>query len=301
MTKSKQISPSKLALGMIGAAMVPAAATAEETGAGITLSFDAGIGTGDASNRIFQNKLGTDDFNEFSTDTAFVGSVGASGAINNTWDWKLSVSRTEYTNNVLSTDDVFDSSYASMKAEKSSAAYNATVGRSFETAGASSRLGLGLAYGSSTETADKGVFYDGSEADDGYFAETGYETTFQGIGPRLTFDVESAPVSKNGRLSLIGGADVNVLYGKYTESGGINAYADDGAGDFLLVSGSERTSGSMVTAGLYLGAKYQVSDVSAVRFGLRHDVSKADIDSNVISDRYDDSLTSAFIGLDVKF
>ena len=40
------------------------------------------------------------------------------------------------------------------------------------------------------------------------------------------------------------------------------------------VSGSERTSGSMVTAGLYLGAKYQVSDVSAVRFGLRHDVSQ---------------------------
>lgn len=300
MTKSKQISPSKLALGMIGAAMVPAAATAEETGAGITLSFDAGIGTGDASNRIFQNKLGTDDFNEFSTDTAFVGSVGASGAINNTWDWKLSVSRTEYTNNVLSTDDVFDGDTASLKAEKSSAAYNATVGRSFETAGASSRLGLGLAYGSSTETADKGVFYYDSEDDDDYFAETDYETTFQGIGPRLTVDVESAPVSKNGRLSLIGGADVNVLYGKYTESKGINAY--DGAGGFPgNISGSERTSGSMVTAGLYLGAKYQVSDVSAVRFGLRHDVSKADIDSNFVSDRYDDSLTSAFIGLDVKF
>ena len=156
MTKSKQISPSKLALGMIGAAMVPAAATAEETGAGITLSFDAGIGTGDASNRIFENKLGTDDFNEFSTDTAFVGSVGASGCdqqyvgLENCLFHAPNIPTTFLALTMSSM-----ATLPALKWKKAAQHITQLLAAPSKQPEPAHAWGLGLAYGSSTETADK--------------------------------------------------------------------------------------------------------------------------------------------------
>ena len=295
MKKNRLINPSKAALGVLGAAFMPVAASAQQADAGITLSVDGAIGTGNYTNEFYKEKLDANDFDEFDSDRAFVGSVGASGAINGTWDWKLSVSRTEYSSNVLS--EVGEDFFGSGSNDNGRTDAGLTFGRSVALGPVNTRLGLGLAYANATSTADKG-FTDGLSS-----LESELETSFQGIGPRLSIDAETAPISPDGRLSIVGGADVSLLSGQYTHSKGISAYGEGPVGFPTL---KETNDGELTTAGLYVGLKYAVSDATSFRFGLRRDVTIMErADEGFFSDDQEtltvrDELNSVYIGMDIK-
>lgn len=262
------------------------------------------MGTGNHTNEFYKEKLDANDFDEFDSDSAFVGSVGASGAINDTWDWKLSVSRTEYFSNVLSEVDEFG--FGSVSNDNSRTDAGLTIGRSVELGPVNTRLGLGLAYANATSSVDKGF------TDYTFFSfESETETSFQGIGPRLSIDAETAPISPDGRLSIVGGADVSLLSGQYTHSKGISAYTSldviDSLGSFGG-SAKDTKDGELTTAGLYVGLKYAASDVTSFRFGLRRDVTimeRADEEFFFSDDQETltvrDDLNSVYIGMDIKF
>lgn len=299
MKKNLLINASKAALGVLGAGFMPVAASAQQADAGITVSVDGAMGTGNYTNEFYKEKLDANDFDEFDNDSAFVGSVGASGAINDTWDWKLSVSRTEYSSNVLS--EMGEDGFGGASNDNSRMDAGLTIGRSVALGPVNTRLGLGLAYANATSSADKGL--TNGPFDSSYDSET--ETSFQGIGPRLSIDAETAPISPDGRLSIVGGADVSLLSGQYTHSKGFNAY--DGE-DSFGGSAKDTKDGELTTAGLYVGLKYAVSDATSFRFGLRRDVAimeRADKqffysdDQETLTVR--DDLNSVYIGMDIKF
>lgn len=298
MKKNILINPSKAALGVLGAAFMPVAASAQQADAGVTFSVDGAMGTGNYSNEFYKEKLDANDFDEFDSDSAFVGSVGASGAINDTWDWKLSVSRTEYSSNVLS--DLSEDDFEFVSNDNSRTDAGLTIGQSVALGPVNTRLGLGLAYANATSSADKGIT-------DGPFNsfESETETSFQGIGPRLSIDAETAPISPDGRLSIVGGADVSLLSGQYTHSKGISAY--DGEDSFVGTS-RDTNDGELTTAGLYVGLKYAASDATSFRFGVRRDVTimeRGDDDFFFSGDQETitvrDDLNSVYIGMDIKF
>ncbi|MDA9980249.1 hypothetical protein N9E38_02290 [Yoonia sp.] len=314
MKKNLLINPSKAALGVLGAAFMPVAASAQQADAGVTFSVDGAMGTGNYTNEFYKEKLDANDFDEFDSDSAFVGSVGASGAINDTWDWKLSVSRTEYSSNVLS--EVAEDGFGSASNDNSRTDAGLTIGRSVALGPVNTRLGLGLAYANATSSADIGLAYANatSSADKGFTDvpfdsfESETETSFQGIGPRLSIDAETAPISPDGRLSIVGGADVSLLSGQYTYSKGISAY--DGE-DSFGGSSKDTSDGELTTAGLYVGLKYAASDATSFRFGLRRDVTimeradRADAEFFFSDDQETltvrDDLNSVYIGMDIKF
>jgi hypothetical protein len=298
MKKNLLINPSKAALGVLGATLMPVAASAQQADAGITVSVDGAMGTGNYTNEFYKEKLDANDFDEFDSDSAFVGSVGASGAINDTWDWKLSVSRTEYSSNVLS--EIGEDGFGSASNDNSRTDAGLTIGRSVALGPVNTRLGLGLAYANATSSADKG-FTDGPF--DSFESET--ETSFQGVGPRLSIDAETAPISPDGRLSIVGGADVSLLSGQYTHSKGISAYNGE---DSFGGSAKDTKDGELTTAGLYVGLKYAASDATSFRFGLRRDVAimeRADEEFFFSDDQETltvrDDLNSVYIGMDIKF
>lgn len=300
MKKNLLIKPSTAALGVLGAAFMPVAASAQQADAGVTLSVDGAIGSGNYSNEMYREKLGTNDFDEVDSDSAFVGSVGLSGAIDDTWDWKLSVSRTEYSSNVLT--DEYDYNFSYLSGDNSRTDAGLTFGRSVALGPVNTRLGLGLAYANAKSSSDKGVSYFGPVDD----LEVETETSFQGIGPRVSIDAETAPISPDGRLSIVGGADVSLLSGQYTHSKGISAY--DGE-DSVGGSFRDTNNGELTTAGLYVGLKYAASDSTSFRFGLRRDVTimeRAIGGEDFFSDDQGmstvrDDLNSVYIGMDIKF
>ena len=290
------IVPSTAALGALGAVFSPATAQAQDVDK-LTFSVDFGAGSGGFTNEHYSEKYSDDGFDEFGSDKAFVGSVGLSGSFDATWDWALSLSHSSFEINTFEDEDGESGDRFSANGDggtRTQAGF--TVGQKFELGSAETRVGLGLAYtnaNSSTslsQTDGKGL--------NGFDAE--FESKFQGIGPRLTLDAESAPVSPNGRITIVGGADVNYLMGQYTHTKGLNAF-DSGNSFSNQESFSE--DGELLTAGAYVGIKYAVSDATAVRFGIRHDMTAMDSlfgpgdDTGTVRS----GLTSAYIGMDINF
>jgi hypothetical protein len=290
------IVPSTAALGALGAVLSPAMAQAQDVDE-LTFSVDFGAGSGDFTKEHYSEKFGDDGFDEFGSDKAFVGSVGLSGSFDATWDWALSLSHSSFAVNTFGEEEgPFGDSptFNGDGGTRTQAGF--TVGQKFELGSAETRVGLGLAYTnansstSSSATNGKGL--------NGYDAEL--EHKFQGIGPRLTLDAESAPVSPNGRLTIVGGGDVNYLMGQYTHSKGLNAFDSE---NFSSNQESFSEDGEFLTAGAYVGIKYAVSDATAVRFGIRHDMTTMegilgpDEDTGTVRS----GLTSAYIGMDINF
>lgn len=291
MYRSLIIIPSTAALGALGAGVSPAAA--QDVGE-LTFSVDFGAGSGDSSNELYSEKFGTDGFDEFESDRAFAGSVGLSGSFGTTWDWALSVSQTDFEANVFLEDyggDIF--SLNNDGGTHTQAEF--TVGQTFRLGSSEARFGLGLAYANAnssssfSQTSDKGL------------NSVDLESEFQSIGPRMTLDAESAPISSDGRFTIVGGADVNYLAGQYTHSKGLNAFDDD---EFISNQVTVSEDGELLTAGAYVGIKYAVSDSTAVRFGVRRDMTsmeRATIGGDDVAPTVRSGLTSAYIGMDVDF
>lgn len=296
MSFNKVLVPTAAAAGALGAAVFPGMASAQSADNPLVLSFEGAVGTGNHANAYGEAKLGS-GFDAFEDDVAFVGSVGLSRSINQDWDWSISVSQLGYADNTISSQG--GSQRASWTSGVNRSDLNFTIGRDVALGSAKGRLGLGLAYAKAS--AEKGL--DVIDVGNGNFFNSDLQSDFQGIGPRVSFDVQSAPVSANGKLSVIGGVEVNLLAGQYEHSKGFEAY--DGT-DTIQFGDSRSDNGDMMTAGLKIGLQYDANENTSFRAGIRHDVTRMDQaevtgPSSVGPLSVEDNRTSFFVGMNVGF
>lgn len=295
MSLNKILTPTAAAAGALGAAVLPGMALAQTAENPLVLSFEGAVGVGNHSNAYGEAKLGN-GFDVFDDDVAFVGSVGLSRSINQDWDWSLSVSQLSYSDNVISDQSGPDSLTWANGASRSEVAFS--VGRDVALGTSKARLGLGLAYAKAS--AEKGL--DVVDFGNGFF-NSDLKSEFQGIGPRVSLDVQSAPISANGKLSVIGGVEVNLLAGQYKHSKGFEAY--DGV-DSAQFETAATDDGDMMTAGIKLGLQFDANDNTSFRAGIRHDITRMDQvelsgPSTISPVTVEDNRTSFFVGMNVGF
>lgn len=280
------------------AGIVPAMSSAQTVDYPIVLSFEGVMGTGNQS-EVYSAEVKLGNNSKIEDDTAFVGSVGLSRAINEDWDWNLSVSQLYYAENAVSIVDVSDGS-VSMTNNASRSEANFTLGRDVALGSAKGRLGLGLAYAKAS--AVKGLDLNVGDA---ISVQSDLQTQFQGIGPRASFDLQSAPITHSGGLSVIGGIEMNLLAGKYEQSKGLDAYVfEDPPVDLVAVAQSE--NGRLATAGIKFGVQYDANEKTSFRAGVRRDFTRMDrvaLDGEFALQTVsvDDQRTSFFVGMNVSF
>ena len=280
------------------AGIVPAMSSAQTVDYPIVLSFEGVMGTGNQS-EVYSAEVKLGNNSKIEDDTAFVGSVGLSRAINEDWDWNLSVSQLYYAENAVSIVDVSDGS-VSMTNNASRSEANFTLGRDVALGSAKGRLGLGLAYAKAS--AVKGLDFNVGDA---ISVQSDLQTQFQGIGPRASFDLQSAPITHSGGLSVIGGIEMNLLAGKYEQSKGLDAYVfEDPPVDLVAVAQSE--NGRLATAGIKFGVQYDANEKTSFRAGVRRDFTRMDrvaLDGEFALQTVsvDDQRTSFFVGMNVSF
>ena len=297
MAFNKVLIPTAAVAGAFGAVGLPAMAAAQGADNPMVLSFEGAVGSGNRANAYGEAKIG-EAFDVLDDDVAFVGSVGLSRSINEDWDWSLSVSQLGYSDNSIS--DVNDPLFGSSTNDQSRSEVNFSFGREVAVGTAQARLGLGLAYAKAS--AEKGL--DIVDTQNDYFFRTDLQTDFQGIGPRFSVDLQSAPVSSNGKLSVIVGVEVNILAGQYDHSKGFEAYYGQQLGPFDVATSD---NGTMMTGGIKLGLQYEANENTSFRAGIRHDVSRMDIaavvggPSDIVPISVGDERTSFFVGMKVGF
>ena len=280
------------------AGIVPAMSSAQTVDYPIVLSFEGVMGKGNQS-EVYSAEVKLGNNSKIEDDTAFVGSVGLSRAINEDWDWNLSVSQLHYAENAVSIVDDSDVS-VSMTNNASRSEANFTLGRDVALGSAKGRLGLGLAYAKAS--AVKGLDFN---MDDAISVQSDLQTQFQGIGPRASFDLQSAPITHSGGLSVIGGIEMNLLAGKYEQSKGLDAYVfEDLPDDLVAVAQSE--NGRLATAGIKFGVQYDANEKTSFRAGVRWDFTRMDrvaLDEALALQTVsvDDQRTSFFVGMNVSF
>ena len=280
------------------AGIVPAMSSAQTVDYPIVLSFEGVMGTGNQS-EVYSAEVKLGNNSKIEDDTAFVGSVGLSRAINEDWDWNLSVSQLHYAENAVSIVDDSDVS-VSMTNNASRSEANFTLGRDVALGSAKGRLGLGLAYAKAS--AVKGLDFNVGDA---ISVQSDLQTQFQGIGPRASFDLQSAPITHSGGLSVIGGIEMNLLAGKYEQSKGLDAYVfEDLPDDLVAVAQSE--NGRFATAGINFGVQYDANEKTSFRAGVRRDFTRMDrvaLDGEFALQTVsvDDQRTSFFVGMNVSF
>ena len=280
------------------AGIVPAMSSAQTVDYPIVLSFEGVMGKGNQS-EVYSAEVKLGNNSKIEDDTAFVGSVGLSRAINEDWDWNLSVSQLHYAENAVSIVDDSDVS-VSMTNNASRSEANFTLGRDVALGSAKGRLGLGLAYAKAS--AVKGLDLNVGDA---ISVQSDLQTQFQGIGPRASFDLQSAPITHSGGLSVIGGIEMNLLAGKYEQSKGLDAYVfEDPPVDLVAVAQSE--NGRLATAGIKFGVQYDANEKTSFRAGVRWDFTRMDrvaLDEALALQTVsvDDQRTSFFVGMNVSF
>ena len=140
---------------------------------------------------------------------------------------------------------------------------------------------------------------------DAISVQSDLQTQFQGIGPRASFDLQSAPITHSGGLSVIGGIEMNLLAGKYEQSKGLDAYVfEDPPVDLVAVAQSE--NGRLATAGIKFGVQYDANEKTSFRAGVRRDFTRMDrvaLDGEFALQTVsvDDQRTSFFVGMNVSF
>jgi hypothetical protein len=297
MSVNKVLFPTAALATVLGATAFPVAVAAQGTDNPLTLSFDGVVGTGNHANAYGEAKLGS-GFDQFDDDVFFVGSVGLSRSINGNWDWKLSVSKLGYTDNTISDFSGQNSSFFTSASGRTETAVS--FGRHLDIGLDKARLGLGLAYANANASTEKGF---SAFDNDGNYINSDLATEFQGIGPQISLDLQSAPVTANGKLSVIGGVDVSLLAGQYQHSKGFEAY--DGNSNQLFSENATSAHGDMMTAGIMLGLQYDANENTFFRAGIRHDVTRMDqaayYGPTVDSVSVQDGRTSFFVGMDVSF
>lgn len=295
MSANKILVPKSALLTALGATAFATSVSAQDTKNPLVLSFEGAVGTGDYANAYGEAKLGG-GFNALDDDVAFVGSVGLSRAINDNWDWSLSVSRLGYAEN--GANDGSDDIGASWTSASNRSEAVFSLDRDLALGSASARLGLGLAYAKASNEKGLDVVSNNSSVFDSTTV-----TEFHGVGPNISLDVQSAPFLANDKLSVIGGIEASFLAGKYHHSKGLEAYDDDFP---LQFAAQDSANGNMVTAGMKIGLQYIANESTAFRAGVRYDVTRMDNARASGSPTIDqvsvnDSRTSFFVGMDVSF
>jgi hypothetical protein len=257
-----------VSLGAAAAVLPAGAALAQDMNAGMdgmTLTIEGGAADAEYMENMFEGKGGA---GYLPNNKGFYGSVAISKAINDTWDWRLSAStlslkpaRTGVNSSYFETD--LDGTIAT-----------ADAGRNYTLGKTKLRLGVGIMaarYSDSSElyldpadTMGKGVQFDN-------------EATYRGFGPRLSADV-SHPVSKDGRLSLIGGASVGKTFGSFDT--GFSVFVQDPPDPDLSIDKYGDLDGSALIKSAYLGMSYQHSDRLSLSAGIRQDRFDGDLDGS---------------------
>ena len=281
---TKGVMPS--AAGAFAAALAPGMALAETSDHPFVLSFEGSVGAGNHSKAYTEAKIGESSGLEH--DLAFVGSVGLSRSINDAWDWNVSFSQLGNATNSVGggpLSESFDSSRSEV---------DFSFGRELTLGSSKARLGLGLAYAKASAEKGLDVILNPSFQ----FADD-MKTEFQGVGPHASFDVQSAPIAADGKLSVIGGVEMSLLAGKYEHSKGFEAYVSDNPVKF---SGSRSEDGRLMTAGLNIGLQYDANEKTSLHVGIRHDISRMDqVDGGFGHVSVEDARTSLFAGMNVAF
>lgn len=299
MSFNRVLRPAAAAAGALAAVGLPGLASAQDGEQPLVLSFEGAIGMGDHASAYGEAKLGSgfDELDAYDDDVAFVGSIGLSRAIDDNWDWSLSVSKLGYSDNTANVPDAPFGLNNTISSNRSEA--NFTMGRGMKLGTADARFGFGLAYAKASSEKGLDIADQGGE----FGLQNDLTTEFQGIGPRVTFDVQSAPISSNGKLSLIGGVEVNLLVGQYQQSKGLEAYGEN---QDVKFGAQDQADGNMLTAGVKLGVQYQANDRTSFRAGVRHDMTRMDETvltgvESLSSVSVEDGRTSFFVGMNIGF
>lgn len=257
---------------------------------GYTLTVDGGLAFADYSDDRFDFKGG--DFPKLDRDKGFFGSVAISRQISDVWDWRVSGMILSFQeNNFVTSDPSNPASFFAADQQAKTITADVDIGRLIKSGKTDIRLGLGLLAGRHQRDEDIELRFGAPGKGVGF----GDDIDYRGIGVKLSADL-AHPVSKDGRIKLIGGASVAPTRGTYTLSS--RGFIDLGMG---VTGGSTSVDedGEAVFSSAYLGLSYQRSETSELRFGLRAD--RFDGDTDVIGDANDLTSTTAFVGLRIQF
>lgn len=273
------------------AAALPAGQGLAQDGASALDGYKFSLQGGAANSAFMANAFEEKGGGDFPENNGLYGSVAISRAISDKWDWRVSTS-------VLAMGDARITEgggtiEVSLSMEYDGLTTAADFGRNFTLGKTRVRLGAGLLaakYSDATEFS----FYD-SGSDKGVLF--GVDQTYQGVGPMISADL-SHPVSKDGRLSAIGGASLAKTFGDF----GGRAYLEAPPDPTIDKYGS--VDGSAIISSVYLGLSYQKTDSLSLSLGLRHDRFKGSIDGN--GDGFgitgDDAVTNTvFAGMSIQF
>lgn len=273
---------------------------AQEAERAFTLSFDASIA---ATSPLYEGNDGilADDQTFDADGRAVSGSISLGRVMNDDWDWELSVARNSYDG-----DEGAVAGHGSLNETAEvgfeTSSIDLTYGRLSKLGGATSRVGMGIAY-LQAEANQGFAFTSGA---DGTLDRT-LTSTFNGVGPRFEFDFQSAAITENDRMSVIGGFGLSLLAGEYTHT------SDETASGLTTLSQgiaattngtrrmSETENGMMVEAGIHIGLQYEISEVTTLRTGLRQSVSSIELAEHSGFVETDLTATSFYFGMDFNF
>jgi hypothetical protein len=292
-SKPSAVRPIALGTAAVSAALPGVAAAQSEAissanpSANFQITVDAGAAYSQFSDDLVSETQGK--YGEPGRDSGFYGSIKASRAINNNWDWSVGATYLGFGSNNSSRSDLFFT--FDFDSALSASTLDFDVGRSWQIGAGNVRIGLGLRGGqmdqkfnhSATDKFGNSVTYPS-------------DTSFEGFGPKLevSFDQRLKPQSP---FTIFGSLGASSLSGDFTTDKG------------FLGGGKQSDKGQLNIGTLVLGMGYQQDESTTFRFGLRADeFTMVGMDNVGANSFYDDwvadenvSATTAFVGVDVKF
>jgi opacity protein-like surface antigen len=264
-----------LAIGAVGlAAGAPTAAVANDDG--MTVSLSGGAMQSDFT----REKLGAPS-DVVDDDFGLYGSVEILRDIKPGWDWSASASALAFAPNSLVESDVDTSDgELSFKTDFNAGVANFDIGRKWETARTSLRLGVGVeALKTSQDKGISAIYLN----DDGPVDSAQYHTSRNYVGAGLRLSAEGkAQLAEDSPFSIYGGASAAATRGQYSYDMGLTYLDDiDGPGGGAV---SESASGGLSHGTLDVGLEYAPTSRTAFRVGLRRDIFKMDSDSGTVPD-----------------
>ena len=291
-SKSSAVRPIALGTAAVSAALPGAAAAQSEamSSANPSANFQITVDAGAAYSQFSDNTASVSQgkYGEPGRDTGFYGSIRASRAINNNWDWSVGATHLGFGMND-SEIDRFGNTFE-FGGAMSTTTLDFDVGRSWQVGSGSVRLGLGL-QGGKMDQKFKYMISDKFGNSSDYSAET----TFEGVGPKLVASFDQR-LKAQSPFTIFGSLSASSLAGDFTTDKG-------------FVTNEQTDNGHLNTGTLILGLGYQQNESTTFRFGVRADeITMVGMDNQSIFFNEDDRIIdksvttqTAFVGVDVKF
>lgn len=291
-SKPSSVRPIALGTAAVSAALPGAAAAQSEAissanpSANFQITVDAGAAYSQFSDDTASESQGK--YGEPGRDTGFYGSIRASRAINNNWDWSVGATHLGFGLNdseINRFGDDFEFGGA-----MSVSTLDFDVGRSWQVGSGTVRLGLGL-QGGKMDQKFKYIISDKFGNSSDYSAET----SFEGVGPKFVASFDQR-LKAQSPFTIFGSLSASSLSGDFTTDKG-------------FITSEQTDNGHLNTGTLILGLGYQQNESTTFRFGVRADeITMVGMDNQSIFFNEDDRIIdksvttqTAFVGVDVKF